>query len=226
MQRDECIYNLIPKVYEEPAKPQRYRSKYDPHVRPTGSTFGVHGKTKLEGANLGTVERIDKPTSARGFGRLPVKPDPKAFIRKGERSATAVVVQKPGKFIYSGPARPPVVTKEDRPIMGLKSAKNFVTANAVETILAVPGNRARAKKDVPQYLQKEDYGKVPRYLSQVKDEIERENALVEDFVKQKHNAMADDGRAHLEAMDESERLALVDALKSKWDHVNTNGSAT
>lgn len=54
----------------------------------------MRGKTKLDGANLGTAQRIEKPASARGFGRLPAKPDPKSFIRKGERSATAVVSKK------------------------------------------------------------------------------------------------------------------------------------
>ncbi|KAG6963439.1 hypothetical protein JG687_00006559 [Phytophthora cactorum] len=206
MQREECIYNLIPKVHVEPVKPERYRSKFDPTVQPTGTTFGVRGKTKLEGANLGTAQKIEKPASARGFGRLPAKPDPKSFTRKGERSATAVVSKK--------------LKKDDKPIMGLKSAKNFVTANAVETILAVPGNRARVKNEPPQYRTKEDYGQVPRYLSQVKDEIERENSMIEEFVRQNHNLMEEDGRDRVEPMDESERLALVDALKSKWDHVN------
>ncbi|KAG3014634.1 hypothetical protein PC121_g13975 [Phytophthora cactorum] len=220
MQREECIYNLIPKVHVEPVKPERYRSKFDPTVQPTGTTFGVRGKTKLEGANLGTAQKIEKPASARGFGRLPAKPDPKSFTRKGERSATAVVSKKPAKFNYSGTTRPPVVKKDDKPIMGLKSAKNFVTANAVETILAVPGNRARVKNEPPQYRTKEDYGQVPRYLSQVKDEIERENSMIEEFVRQNHNLMEEDGRDRVEPMDESERLALVDALKSKWDHVN------
>ncbi|GMG17018.1 unnamed protein product [Phytophthora fragariaefolia] len=211
MQRDECIYNLIPKVHVDPAKPERYRSKFDPKVQPTGSTFGVHGKTKLAGANLGSAQKMEKPTSARGFGRLPAKPDPKSFIRKGERNPTDVVSKK---------RKPPVVKRDDKPIMGLKSAKNFVTANAVETILAVPGNRARAKNEPPHYITKEDYGQVPRYLSQVKDEIERENSMIEEFVRQNHNLMEEDSRDRVEPMDESERLTLVDALKSKWDHVN------
>lgn len=113
-----------------------------------------------------------------------------------------------------------MVKKDDKPIMGLKSAKNFVTANAVETILAVPGNRARVRNEPPQYMSKEDYGQVPRYLNQVKDEIERENFMIEEFVRQNHNLMEEDSRDRVEPMDESERLALVDALKSKWDHVN------
>ncbi len=48
--------------------------------------------------------------------------------------------------------------REDRPTMGLRCAKNFVTSNAVEAILAVPANRRRPPID---YLKKEDYGRVP-----------------------------------------------------------------
>jgi len=86
--------------------------------------------------------------------------------------------------------------------MGLKSAKNFVTANAVETILAVPGTRAPAKNDPPVYRHKEDYGKVPRYLSQVKDEIDRENMLIEEFVRQNQQLVEDADGALAEPMDD------------------------
>lgn len=105
--------------------------------------------------------------------------------------------------------------------MGLKSSKNFVTANAVETILSVPGNRARATKEQPQYLKKDDYGKVPRYLDQVKDEIERENLMIEEFVRQNKSLMEEESGVHSEPMSERERQELVNALKAKWDHVNS-----
>lgn len=116
--------------------------------------------------------------------------------------------------------RASVVKRDEKPIMGLKSAKNFVTANAVETILAVPGNRARAKNELPQYVKKEDYGKVPKYLNQVKDEIERENTMIEEFVRQNKDFM-DEESGRVEPMDERERVELVNALKAKWDHVNS-----
>uniref|UniRef100_K3W8L4 Enkurin domain-containing protein n=1 Tax=Globisporangium ultimum (strain ATCC 200006 / CBS 805.95 / DAOM BR144) TaxID=431595 RepID=K3W8L4_GLOUD len=221
MQREECIFNLIPKVVMQPVKPERYRSKHDPKVEPTGSSFGVHGTTKLVGSNLGEVGRMEKPGSAKGFGRVPAKPDPKEFIKKGDRCSTTVdASKKPSKFTYSGSAKPTIVKRDEKPIMGLKSAKNFVTANAVETILAVPGTRARAKNEPPQYTKKEDYGKVPRYLGLVKDEIERENTMIEEFVRQNKNFIEEEsGRA--EPMDERERIELVNALKAKWDHVNS-----
>ena len=40
---------------------------------------------------------------------------------------------RPKKKIYR---KPPVVGKDDKPIMGLRSNKNFIISNAVENILA------------------------------------------------------------------------------------------
>ena len=56
--------------------------------------------------------------------------------------------------------KPPIVSKDEKPIMGLKSNKNFIVSNAVENILAPP-------KTIPvtkNYRSKRDYGKVPEYL--------------------------------------------------------------
>jgi len=103
--------------------------------------------------------------------------------------------------------------------MGLKSSKNFVTANAVETILDVPGARARAKNEPPVYRNKPDYGKVPEYLNEVKQEIEQENEMIEEFVRQNKNIMAEQ-EPRVEPIDEKEKEDLIDALKAKWDHVN------
>merc|ERR1712167_288305 len=70
---------------------------------------------------------------------------------------------------------------------------------------------------------KADYGKVPAYLHQVKAEIDEENKLIDDYVKQQMGI--DEEReallaAQVQPMEEAERLALIDALKSKWDHEN------
>ena len=44
------------------------------------------------------------------------------------------------KFEYPDNARkrPPVPTQQDKPIMGLKTTKNFIKQNAVENIMSVP----------------------------------------------------------------------------------------
>ncbi|KAJ0395085.1 hypothetical protein ATCC90586_001736 [Pythium insidiosum] len=220
--REECIFNLIPKVVVQPAKPERYRSKHDPTVDPTGSTFGLHGKTRLIGSNVGDDTTVARKAGSKTIGRVPEKPDPSRFTKKGERCSTTVdPSKKPTKFDYDGPKRAPVVKREDKPIMGLKSSKNYVTANAVEAILAVPGSRARVKNEPPQYAKKDDYGKVPKYLSQVKDEIERENEMIEEFVRQNRDMLEEEEGGRVEPMDERERKQLVDALKAKWDHTNS-----
>ncbi len=82
MQREECIYNLIPKVVVVPEKPKRYTSMHDPKKQPTASTFGLAGKTKLLGSNLGDEKPLSPPEAAKTFGTLNQKPDPKNFIKK------------------------------------------------------------------------------------------------------------------------------------------------
>lgn len=104
-------------------------------------------------------------------------------------------------------------------MMGLKSSKDYVTSNAVETILAAPGNRARTKKQVLQYKSKVDYGKVPAYLHEVKREIEEENQLIDAFVRE-NQKLQEEEEGKVEPMDEDERDDLINALKAKWDHVN------
>lgn len=55
--------------------------------------------------------------------------------------------------------------RDDSPVTGIASKANFITANAVDTILAVP---RRLKLPEVNYLEKEDYGQVPKYLQQVR----------------------------------------------------------
>ena len=47
-------------------------------------------------------------------------------------------------------------SKDDVPMYGVKSKKNFVVANAVDNILAVPP--ARTRKQAPDWTKKSDYG--------------------------------------------------------------------
>ncbi|CAN0508695.1 unnamed protein product, partial [Ectocarpus sp. 8 AP-2014] len=88
---------------------------------------------------------------------------------------------KRGLQLLPARMKPPVPRRGERPTMGLHSAKNFVTSNAVETILAVPANRRRPPID---YLKKEDFGRVPDYLAQVQAEVRAENEMVEEFVRE------------------------------------------
>ena len=75
------------------------------------------------------------------------------------------------KYARAGAKKVDVPAKDEKPIMGLISDKNFIVSNAVENILAAPNLPSNNEKD---YLKKKNYGKVPRYLQKIKNEIEDE----------------------------------------------------
>ena len=58
--------------------------------------------------------------------------------------------------------------KHDVPLMGLKSDRDFIVINALDVIKAVP------KRPEPEffYTEKPDYGQVPEYLLQAKQQQE------------------------------------------------------
>mmetsp|Transcript_14018 Transcript_14018/g.26374 ORF Transcript_14018/g.26374 Transcript_14018/m.26374 type:complete len:181 (-) Transcript_14018:22-564(-) len=116
-------------------------------------------------------------------------------------------------------AKPPIPSSDDRPIMGLKTTKNFIVSNAVQAIIQEP-KIVNIKEE--SFLEKETYGKIPSYLSKVKQDIQREKELVEEYVKQQNNEMNDaGGQMEYEIMDEEERKTLIQSLKKKWDEVNS-----
>merc|ERR1719310_1288314 len=88
--------------------------------------------------------------------------------------------------------------------MNLVSSKNFIVANAVETILAAPKKVPQGAKD---YLHKEDFGKVPKYLQHIKKDIEDEY----EYIRQ---------------LQEQEKAGLIAGLKAKWEQTNTDYQAT
>ena len=69
------------------------------------------------------------------------------------------------------------------------------------------------------YLMKEDYGKTPKYLDKVKDEIDRENFMIERYVREQLGEV-DREPERFEELEETARLDLVAQLKSRWDVVN------
>ena len=152
------------------------------------------------------------------MGRRTERPDPNDYLKgqtKCKKVSSRVDVQKFDRPI--GTRKEPVPRPHERPVLGLHTAKNFVTANAVEAILQVPAVRY---SEEPDYMAKQDYGKVPAYLSQVKEEIKRENEMIDQYVQEQMglagHAVEDPGVE----MDPEERQQIILALKKKWDHTN------
>ena len=198
----ESIYNLIPR--EEIVEKKTYtKVKAKKPTNPiTGSTFGCKGSTRPLGA--GIVERRDGAL----FGPHSVVPAKyKPPKTKASASPTSRVKRLPG-----------LPDKSERPVMGLKTNKNFITANAVEAILQVP--YVPEVKEL-NYLEKEDYGQVPEYLEKVKEEIRRENHMIDKYVKEQMG-IEDEVVEEFEEMDERDREQLIKELKMKWEELNAS----
>jgi len=137
-------------------------------------------------------------------------PKTAGFTKKGTGNPVLVAKTEVGKFGRGLAPKAAVPKMDEKPIQGLVSDKNFIVANAVENILAAPKLPGKQEKD---FLKKNAYGKVPKYLTTIKNEIEDEYNLVREM--QIEEQAEEDRRKFL--MPEEERMELVGALKKKWE---------
>lgn len=208
----ESIYNLIPREYYEPPKQPMHRSSHDPNKKVSGSTFGCHGSTRLPGAGEVKVKEGAFYGPPRGELAISAK-NMVQFKRAAEESLKSRSPNWRDSYRHT---KAPIPDKTDRPVIGITTNKNFVTANAVEAILMEP---RQPKPGQPNYLLKEDYGKVPAYLTLVKEEVRRENEMIDRYVREKMGEIEESPEI-FERMTEDERIDLLDALKEKWDALN------
>ena len=163
-------------------------------------------------------------------------PAPRAARAGGARSSPAASVPgRPSRTCATTAAKATsrqkpkmkmdVPSRTEKPVMGLVSDKNFVTANAVEVILSKPkdgkvkSTTSRAGEDSMRYTQKSDYGRVPQYLTTIKSKIADEKARIDEHIRMQQEAeMAQSQR--LVKLSEEERQELLVGLKLKWAEVN------
>lgn len=197
----ESIYNWIKEAPAAASKPKRYVSKFKGGRAEVASSFGSQKKS-------GSTFR---PPAGRG--------NPKKFLRAGAKTTKGVDPRsKPATFTRRTVTerKPAIPSKDDRPLYGLKTAKNFVVSNAVENILAAPQPKAAS---APDYMRKSDYGKAPAYLTEVKQEIEQEKEFIRTMLEEDGEDAKDDYE-EVRELSEEDRAALIKALKAKWDEVN------
>merc|ERR1712216_1062789 len=191
--QEESIYCLIPPVIEPPPKPPLYRSKYP-----------------------GTVPANKRRDATMGPLKVP-PPDPHNYLKAYTREDNKL--PEPFKFDYHDTTerKPGVPGRDDKPVMGLVTSKNFITCNAVENILAVP-----KKTDVRQvsYMNKKGYGKVPAYLEKVKGEIQDEYNYIMQMQEAAQEEMDDEGYGRTRMLSEGERIEMLNGLKTNWDRIN------
>lgn len=114
-----------------------------------------------------------------------MKPETTGFRKKGTGNPVLPESGTLSKFMYTDDMKRVAVPKKDeKPIMGLVSDKNYIVANAVENILAAPKMPANTDKD---FLKKKNFGKVPVYIQKIKKEIEDEYQMVREMQIEEDN---------------------------------------
>jgi len=228
---EESIYNIIPPKHVQPEKPPMHRSKHSPRMPPTASTFHGGGSTNPHVSNIGgaAFDKVVQDREARTLGKAPGsnKNTPREYIQKGSRQgivpSLAEVKRCNPELLTPSTMKPRlrpggIPSASDAPPMNMVSQKDFVVANAVEAILAAP---KKGSNDAKDYLKKEDFGKVPKYLHHIKRDIDAEYEYIAALEQQQDDAR----RSMVRPMQEQERMQLIDGLKSKWEHVNTDFQA-
>ena len=202
MEFEESIFNLIPKEAYVPPKQPRHVSKHASSQVPTASTFkGKKATMSTFGLPKGQAKPDSNQFRLKGTGTF-VLPECKLLIFTYRVLAS--------KFVRDAQTKVPVPKRDEKPIMGLVSDKNFIVSNAVENILAAPNLPVNKDKD---FLKKKNYGKVPKYLQTIKKEIEDEYQLVREMQIEEEAEM--DRQKFL--MDDTEKQELIAALKKKWE---------
>mmetsp|Transcript_14609 Transcript_14609/g.36983 ORF Transcript_14609/g.36983 Transcript_14609/m.36983 type:complete len:247 (+) Transcript_14609:337-1077(+) len=200
MDFEESIYSLIPRPVEVPEKAPLYHSQHDGKVDPADFVLGVSKRER------------------GSFGALNGKycPNPKKFLTKHSKEP---ILPDPAPVTVSKDKRKaPVPSRAERPIMGLVSSKNFVTANAVEAILSKP---RKTNMEPLQYTKKQDYGKIPAYLLRNKAKLQTEKDAVEQYLTRKAEEETFGNGGTLRRLEEEERQGLLRHLKAKWEEVNS-----
>ena len=177
MNEQESIYNLLPKRKIIPKKKPLYKSQSLPTLPPTGSTFNLLGSSFPNVSNMGGNQSLPigghpLTGSCSTFGKPmgSYRSDPSNFNKIKHfysRNIPILLARSPSEV-----KRPPVPTLKDKPIMGLSSCKNYISSNIIEVKLTTKRFKTNHDED---YLNKKEYGKVPKYLIKIKQNIEEEN---------------------------------------------------
>lgn len=221
---EESIYKLIPEEAPRPQATTRYRSKFPGKLAPTGSTFNIAQTNRPGVSNLaGESNSIDYgghryQKEVGSFGPDTQKINPKDYLRTATKPVASLFQLKkncPEKLKpteMKPKIKPSLPSKDDQPILNLVTKKNFIVSNAVENILAAPKKVLETDDD---FMNKDDFGKLPPYLSKIKADIAAEYQYIRDLRE------AEQEQAKVtRPLSEEERQALLQGLKAKWEEIN------
>ncbi|CAL6038044.1 Calmodulin-binding_protein [Hexamita inflata] len=205
---NESISNLVAmdeyqehRAYQQmnhtPEKKTFYKSIYADKVRAEDQSF----KDRTNGhSTMGLAPGVSKPS-------------PHAWVKKNQFHPD---LPDPQEYHYSQQIarKPPIPNQHTEiPVYGLKSNVDFVQQNIKKVQLMMP--KVQQKKDI-DWMQKDDFGKVPQYLSKVKETIQIEQSQLREIEAQKKQQ-----REKAYKMDENEKIELLAGLKKNWQELHS-----
>lgn len=201
------IYDLIPQQEVKQPKQPRYISKFREPVKENYFTHKGDHKTM-------------------GQAKVPV-PTTDNFLKKHSKEP-----QLPEKTEFKYPdenrRRPQVPPKDDKPLMGLKTTKNFITTNAVQNITSVPKKPEKIYVDTkkgdknlldpsglePKFIHKKEYGSTPQYLTRRQEEMKRAQEEYNAYVAEHFR------RGAMQQLTADERESILKGLKQNWEEIH------
>jgi hypothetical protein len=200
--KQESIYNLIPK----PPPQQREILTYD-------SKFKVMVKDE--------VKKVKRDHRTMGLPKEPI-PNPNEYLKAHEKEVRLATLNPPiladQHHRCNEKLKAPVPDQfKDRPLLGTKTNKNFISQNAVDTIMAVPRKPERNTVDTrkgdkysvdpsgltPLYVKKKDFGNVPDYIVYRKEEAKNSKEDYEAYMSEYFK------RGAMKTMTDDEREAIL-----------------
>lgn len=152
------------------------------HIQ-TRSSHTLIQVTNLSGEfSLGLQAHTEHGNRATmGYLKHERKTSPQDFRRKHTGTMGDNSLPPVRNFSYDCSHKREAVPKaSEKPVMGMKTSKNFIVANAVETILS----SARKSESSKNWLSKKDFGKVPTYLQHIKESINNEYKMIQNLHQQ------------------------------------------
>lgn len=236
---NESIYNLIPIPAPTVIKPSLHRSRYDPTLPPTSSTFLGSGNVPLNVSGIQryndtkhiTSHTVESP-HIKNFSHFGPSQQhisqPNNFLKKTSHLITQNIGtnndNNDNTFRYNDQRKPLLdntnTTYKPSSQRNDNSNKNFIHENMLAVIMA---DHKKNSDNTVNYLKKQDYGKIPSYLNDVKQQIMNEKNYIRNIIKQNNNNSNtqhnDDSNKYV-LLPESERCELLYKLKLQWEETN------
>eukprot|EP00767_Chilomastix_cuspidata_P005027 gnl/Chilomastix_cuspidata/5211.p1 GENE.gnl/Chilomastix_cuspidata/5211~~gnl/Chilomastix_cuspidata/5211.p1 ORF type:complete len:239 (+),score=134.70 gnl/Chilomastix_cuspidata/5211:549-1265(+) len=192
METGESIFNLV-RDERAPAKPRRL-------AKPHKTTYPLDGR---------------KPAATMGPSKT-LAPKPDEFLKS--KHITVDTLPRPAKFEYKDGTRrkPPVPTREDKPVTLQRERTDFIRMNKANARLAVPAPRPGEPAD---YTQRAGFGEVPAYLAAVKQQVAEEYALIAE-VQAAEERERRQRRARFVKLPDEERARLLGGLRANFEELN------